>query len=216
MRDQHGQNPTGPSFLSVAKIFDRMATLSSPNRIVWEYFESLRRLVAESSEAKTTGHRRQSAALAVVMSVTVVEIFLNLWFRVRIEERLGAVDRASFLRDLSHPRPASLDRKLKEWPKRYLGSELDMKEGAGAEFMKIKALRNSIIHFASSHSTFEHDNVIIHGLADTTDYDALSFEQAKSALFAAEDIVVQVFRLAGVEDRDIPQALHSWAGRVPV
>lgn len=150
------------------------------------------------------------------MSVTVVEVFLNLWFRVRVEENLRAGDVASFLRDLSHPGPASLDRKLKEWPKRYLGRELDLTAGPGAEFLKVKTLRNSIIHFSSSHTTFEHDNVIIRGLADTTDYDALSFEQAKNALFAAEDVVAQVFRLAGVEGGNIRHALHAWTGRPPI
>ena len=50
-----------------------MPTLSSPNRIVLKYFQSLRRVVVESKKAESDEHRRQSAALAVVMSVTVVE-----------------------------------------------------------------------------------------------------------------------------------------------
>lgn len=154
--------------------------------------------------------------MAVVMSVTVVEVFFNLWFRVRAEERHSPDEVALLVSALRHPRPWSLDRKLKHWPKLYLGKELDLTQGPGAEFMKIKTLRNSIVHFSSSHTTFEHENVVIHGLADTTDYDELSFEKARSALFAAEDVIGEVFALAGVAPDNTRHMLHGWTGRVPV
>lgn len=193
-----------------------MTNLSSPNRIVWEYFEALRRLVVESRDAESESTRRQSAALAVVMSVTVVEVFFNIWFRVRAEELYTPEEVAQLVSELGHPRPWSLDKKLKHWPKRYLGKELNLNDGPGAQFMKIKALRNSIVHFSSSHTTFEHGNVAIHGLADTTDYDELSFEKARSALFAAEDLIGEVFLLAGTPPENTRHMLHSWAGRIPV
>jgi hypothetical protein len=193
-----------------------MTNLSSPNRIVWEYFEALRRLVVDSRDAEDESTRRQSAALALVMSVTVVEVFFNLWFRVRAEERHSPAEVALLISELGHPRPWSLDRKLRHWPKRYLGKELDLTQGPGAEFLKIKALRNSIVHFSSSHTTFEHDNVVIRGLADTTDYDELSFEKARSALFAAEDVIGEVFILAGIAPENVRHMLHGWAGRVPI
>lgn len=193
-----------------------MTNLSSPNRIVWEYFETLRRLVVESRDSEGDSTRRQSAALAVVMSVTVVEVFFNLWFRVRAEERHSQAEIAQLVSELGYPRPWSLDRKLKHWPKRYLGKELDLTTGVGAEFMRIKALRNSIVHFNSSHTTFDHENVVVRGLADTTDYDELSFEKARSALFAAEGVIGEVFLLAGVAPENVPHMLHGWAGRPPV
>jgi hypothetical protein len=192
-----------------------MTNLSSPNRIVWEYFESLRRLVLQSRDGEDESTRRQSAALSVVMSVTVVEVFFNLWFRVRAEERHSPEEVAMLISELGHPRPWSLDRKLKHWPKRYLGKELDLDHGPGAEFIKVKTLRNSIVHFSSTHTTFEHENVVVRGLADTTAYDGLSFENARSALFAAEDVIGEVFALASVTPENIRHMLHQWAGRVP-
>jgi len=78
--------------------------------------------------------------------------------------------------------------------------------------MGIKELRNSIIHFSSSHTTFEHANVVIRGLADTTDYDSLSFEKARGALFSAEDVISEIFLLAGVVPENIPHMLHAWTG----
>jgi hypothetical protein len=193
-----------------------MTNLSSPNRVVWEYFEALRRLVVESRDAESEVTRRQSAALAVVMSVTVVEVFFNLWFRVRAEERHSKEEVAQLVSDLGYPHPWSLDKKLKNWPNRYLRRELDLTQGPGAEFMKIKTLRNSIVHFSSTHTTIEYENITVNGLADTTDYDALSFEKARSALFAAEDLIGEVFLLAGVAPENIRHMLHGWTGRVPV
>jgi hypothetical protein len=124
-----------------------MVTLSSPNSVVWEYFWSLRQLVSSAREAPSPQLSRQATALAVIMAVTVGEVFLNLWFRVRVEERHTKPQRDALLKDLAHPF-LSLDGKLKQWPKRYLGQALDHSAGPGAAFMALKSIRNSIIHFA--------------------------------------------------------------------
>ena len=150
------------------------------------------------------------------MSVTVVEVFINLWFRVHAEKQHTSEAVARLVSELGHPGPWSLDKKLKKWPKRYLGSELDLSNGPGAEFMRIKDLRNSIVHFNSTHTTLKYEGVEFQGLADTTDYDALSYEEARNALFAAEDLIAEVFVLAGVERENVKHLLHSWTGRLPV
>jgi hypothetical protein len=99
-----------------------VATLSSPTGVVREYFCSLRQLVASAREAPSPQLSRQATALAVIMAVTVGEVFLNLWFRVRVEERHTKPQRDALLKDLAHHLP--LDGKLKQWPKRYLGQAL--------------------------------------------------------------------------------------------
>ncbi len=82
--------------------------------------------------------------------------------------------------------------------------------------MRIKDLRNSIVHFNSTHTTLKYEGVEIQGLADTSDYDALSFEMARNALFASEEIIAEVLALAGVEREKVKYMLHSWTGRPPV
>jgi hypothetical protein len=188
------------------------SVLSSPNRVVWEYFFSLRQLSSQAREAPSPEMARQAAALAVVMAVTVVEVFLNLWFRVRVEEQGIEVNRQSFLADLE--RRASLEQKLRRWPARYLGTALDLNSGPGAQFSELKKLRNSIIHFISSHQSFEAEGFAIHGLADTSQYDALDSASAVWAHETAENTVAEVFRLAGLAD--IRGALHAWTGRIAV
>lgn len=189
-------------------------SLSSANRMVWQYFETLRRLVRETRNAKDESHIRQSAALTVIMSVTVVEVFFNLWFRVRAEEGNPA-DRDALVKDLSYPRPISLDKKLKTWPSRYLRKDLDLSSGPGADFLKLKELRNSIVHFSSSYSTLSLPGLQIHGMADTTAYDELSFEKALEALKVAEALVKEIFTLAGLSAEQVPHALHAWSGLPP-
>jgi hypothetical protein len=170
-----------------------MGTLATPNHVVWEYFFSLRLMAARAKEAQSPELARQFAALAIVMSVTVCEVFMNLWFRVRIEENNDEEGHKAFLKDLSFPF-ISLEKKLKLWPKRYLGKEIDFVTGPGAAFSALKKLRNSIIHFTSTHETFTYENVSIHGLADTSEYDALGALEAVSALETAEAFVREVFR----------------------
>lgn len=188
-----------------------MPTYSSPNRVVREYFLSLRLLAQNARDAQSPELARQAAALAVVMAVTVGEVFLNLWFRVRVEEKGIPDQRESFLKDLESR--ASLERKLKHWPSRYLSAPLCLSSGAGHQFSLLKSLRNSIVHFTSSHESLELANIALHGLADTSDYDALSSEKATWALHTAEDFVAEIFRLAGVAEKDIPHALHAWTGK---
>jgi hypothetical protein len=168
-------------------------------------------LEQHARDAQSPELARQAAALAVVMAVTVSEVFLNLWFRVRVEEKCIAGHRESFLRDLESR--VSLERKLKHWPTRYLSAPLNLSSGAGHEFSLLKTIRNSIIHFTSSHESVEVNSISIHGLADTSDYDALSSKQATWALHTAENLVAEVFRLAGVAEEDIPHALHVWIGK---
>lgn len=193
-----------------------MTVLSSPNRVVWEYFFSLRRLTDEAKSAPSPELCRQCAALAVIMAVTAAEVFMNLWFRVRIEEQHSVAEKDAFLKDLSFPRPASLDSKLKRWPERYFGIPIDLSSGPGAEFVKLKSLRNSIVHFTSSHDSVELEGVAIHGLADTTDYDGLGYEHANWALRTAENLVAEIIRMAGASEKEVRHALHAWTGGVAV
>ncbi|RTL56477.1 MAG: hypothetical protein EKK46_04520 [Rhodocyclaceae bacterium] len=166
-----------------------------------------------AKEAQGPELARQATALAVVMAVTVGEVFLNLWFRVRVEEKAVPGHRDSLLKDLNVRIP--LHHKLKHWPSRYLSAPLDLNSGAGGEFVKLKSLRNSIVHFTSSHESIELAGVTIHGLADTSAYDSLSSKQAVWALQTAENFVAEIFRLADIAEKEIPNALHAWAGKPP-
>jgi len=62
--------------------------VSSPNMMVWQYFQALRRLcyAIEQHEGHDKETIQQDAALGVILAVTGVEIFLNVYFRILIDE----------------------------------------------------------------------------------------------------------------------------------
>jgi hypothetical protein len=146
------------------------------------------------------------------MSVTAVEVFLNMWFRVRVEESGNSANRISLLKDLTDRR--SIEFKLRNWPKRYLGAELDLSTGAGAQFAEIKRRRNAIVHFTSTHETVEVGPYRLQGMADTTEYDILSHADAAPALKAARDLVAEIFRIAGLSPGQVARAMHGWTGTI--
>lgn len=190
-----------------------MSTFSSPNRVVWDYFHSLRLIVQAAKTASGPDIARQQSALALIMSVTVVEVFFNIWFRVRVEEPANLAHRESLLKDLANRK--SIESKLNNWPKRYLGKTLDLTTGAGAAFAEVKRKRNAIVHFTSSHETQSFDAFIIHGLADTSEYDSLTAEDASCALQAAQGLISKIFELAGLTPNQVSSAMHAWTGLTP-
>lgn len=189
-------------------------TLSSPNRLVWELFQALRRLCFRVTEAHATQDAaalRQDAALCIILAVQCVEVFFNIYFRVLISEPAFAHAAGRISSDLQKTQ-FGLDRKIKEWPKLVFGRKLSLEKGVGQRFVALKNLRHTLTHFTSSHETFAIPGVAIHGLADTSAYESISAESAIKALHTAEAFLCEVFTLRGICSENLPHALHSWTG----
>ncbi|MDZ4056291.1 MAG: hypothetical protein U1D69_04880 [Polynucleobacter sp.] len=189
--------------------------LASPNHMVWELFQALRRHCFRlhqypGSEAET----RQDAAVAVILAVQCVEVFLNIFFRVLVSEPSYSDAELRICRDLKNPR-FGLDRKIKEWPLAVLGRRLELGLGIGQRFVALKDTRHRLMHFTSSHQTISIPGVEIHGLADISVYSELSVETALEALRTAEDFLCEVFMLRGITEDNLPHAMHSWTGQPP-
>lgn len=186
-------------------------TCSTPAGVVVEYFESLRWLVKATNGTSDSILARRLAAMCTIMAVNAVEVFLNLWFRVLVTERSNAELQEMFSKELENK--VTLEQKLSQWPKKYLFSEMDLSTGVGRAFASLKFRRNKIIHFSSSHETIRAPQIIIHCLADTTDYDALCAASADEALNVAEALVTEIFRLAGFNAIEQNNALAVWIGK---
>jgi hypothetical protein len=192
--------------------------LSTPNRMVWELFQALRRLcasVAEAHAVKDESALRQEAAICVILAVQCVEVFFNVYFRVLISEPAYAHAAEKISEDLARTQ-CGLDTKIKDWPKLVFGKKLPLDKGAGQRFIELKNLRHKLMHFTSSHETLAVPGLAIHGLADTTAYESLSVQAALEALHTAEEFLCEVFTLRGIAAKDLPHALHSWTGRPPI
>lgn len=190
----------------------KQVTLSSPNRMVWRLFEALRRHCDRLTQNPNQDEVRQDAAMAIVLAVQCVEVFLNIFFRVVVSEPDFSKSADRICADLKDPR-VGIDRKLKDWPKVVFGQKLELGHGAGQRFLVLKDMRHRLMHFTSSHQKMEHDGIVIQGLADTTVYDNLKVESATQALRTAEDFLCEVFRLRGIAVDALPHALHSWTGK---
>lgn len=193
-------------------------TLSSPNHMVWELFQALRRLcvrVAESQDAQDDSALRQDAALCVILAVQCVEVFFNMYFQVLISEPAYAHAAEKISTDLASTQ-CGLDRKIKDWPLLVFGQRLPLGEGAGQRFVTLKNVRHKLMHFTSTHESFSIPGIAIHGMADTSAYHALSAKSAIEALHIAEAFMCEVFRLRGISSENLPHALHSWTGRPPI
>jgi hypothetical protein len=188
-------------------------TLSSPNSMVWSYFEALRRLCYRVESHENNSHKTQDAALCVILAVTGVEVFMNVYFRILITEEPYKHAKQRILNDLDKQAP--LDRKLKEWPKLVFGEKIKFGSGIGQKFSKLKNTRNKLVHFSSTHEPIEVPGVTINGMADTTVYNSLGKHAANEALEVAEGFIGEIFRLRGIHENEICHALHSWTGKVP-
>ena len=188
--------------------------LSSPNRMVWQYFEALRRLVGGLGRTSDEAVLKQDTALCIMLGVTVVEAFLNIFFRIIVSEQGFAQHEQRILGDLTKRK--SLDYKLKNWPPHVLGKGLNFTAPIPKAFLALKDRRNALMHVTSSHQTLNVPGIEIHGLADTSIFDSLTTSDATDALEVAEGMVYELFRLRGVSEQQLPRELHLWTGKVPI
>lgn len=189
-------------------------SLSSPNTMVCNFFWALRRAVDRANEeSEDDNGKKQEVAVCIFLSVTAVETFLNVYFRVLVEEEPYARHKTLLLADLDKGMP--LASKLRKWPREILGKPISEDRGPGKAFADLRQLRNKLMHFTSSHQTLKVPGMVIHGLADTSAYDGLSDADAKHALRAAEDLLSEIFRLRGIPEDRIPHSLHAWTGKPP-
>lgn len=160
-----------------------------------------------------TDERKQDIALCIVLSVTAVEAFVNVYFRVVVSE-VGFTQHLPKLKaDLKAMLP--LAKKLEQWPKLMFGKPLDVTTGPGKAFTTLATHRNKLIHFKSSHQSISFGTMSIHGLADMSAFDALTPADAKNALNVAEDVLGELFVLRGIAEAQVPNMLHGWTGKPP-
>ena len=187
-------------------------SVGTANNMIWEYFASLREMVAQAQNGSDEKTTRRKILPCVFMSITIVETFLNIYFRILAEESDCSSCREQTIKELDER--VSLDKKIKTWPKRFFKQEIDFSKGIGQQFIKLKDLRNKLVHFKSSHETVSLPGIELRGMVDISSYDSLDANVALESLAVAEEMLEEIFRLKGMNDEQIGHALHSWTGKV--
>ena len=192
----------------------KCSSLATPNYILWEYFTCLSEQVKSINELTDKKDIQRKALLCVFLSITIVETFLNIYFRQLAEESGFKSHRDQTLKELVEIVP--LDLKIKVWPRRFLGNGLDFSYGIGQRFMTLKKLRNNLMHFKSSYESIEIPGIRIQGVTNIAPYETLDKNVAMESLCVAKEMIQEIFRLKGINAEDIQGALHNWIGEVPV
>ena len=190
-----------------------MTSHSSPNRIVWQFYEALRRSAVRARGADER-HVQQEVAVSIFLAVTTVEVFLNVFFRLVVEEEGYREYKEQLLQDLLPPF-LSLDKKIKQWPRQILGTQIDLDAGPGREFVDLKNLRNKLMHFTSTHETLKLPGFRVEGLPNTAVFDSLTVTYSERAVGAVEGFLQAVFGAKGLSVGSVSKNLHFWTGKVP-
>lgn len=191
--------------------------LSSPNRMVWTFFRSLRSVVARVPSIQDETEQRDQIVLAMVLSVTAVEAFINLYFRTLVEDTKYTQHRSMVIEGLTAKaaggKPIGLKSKLDDWPPKVLGKSFAWQSGMAHDFDTLRLRRNALMHFSSSYEAIQVPGLRIEGVANTACYDDLVPADAIDALRLAQGMLEEVFRLAGESEKTIPQHMHFWTGQ---
>ena len=188
-------------------------TLSSPNRLVRAYASIAWRLAEEAAVAESDELGREKSAAAIAMAVACVETYWNVLAKLWLVQNAQFVHREQVEADLKQRK--NLGRKLEEWPVLFFGCKADLGSGAGQRFKACLDRRNRLMHFNSETHDFEHENVVIKGLLDTSVYESLKPADGIASIQSAEDFIEYLLRLQAIPAKQVRHAMHYWVGRVP-
>lgn len=93
--------------------------MSSPNAMVWSTFRSLFRIKQEIENSKDPSFIKDKVAISIMLCVTAVETFTNMYFRILVEENDYQQHREMVLKDLGmegSENSKGLKYKLNNWP----------------------------------------------------------------------------------------------------
>lgn len=97
----------------------------------------------------------------------------------------------------------------------FFGKSVDFGSGLGQRFKAVLITRNRLMHFLPDTHDFAHEGVVIRGLINVSDYNALSGAVAVDAVSTAEAFVGHLLFMQGLSPDRVQHALHHWLGKVP-
>lgn len=147
--------------------------LAGNQLILWSYYNILRSLVFDNKKTANFNEKRENALLVIIMSITIIEVFLNIYFYLLASEKKYFKHFEQISKEIKNT-SFSLDKKIRLWPKLLFNKGIDLGRGAGQKFQDLKKLRNELIHFHSDHYESEFDNIKITKLLDISAFEKLA------------------------------------------
>jgi hypothetical protein len=179
--------------------------------MVRAYLGVARVLAEESGAAESDEQRRAKAATTILVAVSSVEAYLNIFARLWLSEDRGFEHAERITADLRSKK--SLTLKLRDWPQLFFRKPLDLGQGAAHAFRRLLDVRNQLMHFSSEDHEFEFENIKIKGLIDTAVYNNLTPQDAVDAIDRAEAFIELLVRMQELSEEQVQNAMHYWTGR---
>ena len=183
---------------------------SSPNSMVMEYWNLLRNIVYSDHKNCDEKIIRQHVMLSILLSITVVETFMNIYFRLLVSHGKFKKYEHTIINDLDNR--MSLEKKLIKWPKLLFDREFDQSKGVGLEFKELKDLRNKLMHFTTTHETLKINDIEIHGLSDTSVFYNLKLEDCYQSESVAHRTMAEIIRLSGKTEEQVKAEMIHYTG----
>ena len=185
--------------------------LASNQTIIWSYYNILRNLVFDYKDARSEKEKKEKAVLVIIISVTIIETFMNIYFFLIASEEKYSEHFEQITKEIKNT-SFSLDKKIKQWPKLLLNKEIDLGRGVGQKFQNLKNLRNKLLHFQSEHNELIVENIKINKLLDISVYENLIEYDVESCPSVVLDFASEIFRLVGIPENKIGGFIHNWFG----
>jgi len=183
---------------------------SGPNRLPWIYYEMLVNLVNEIHKEEDIEKIRQKTVICVFLSLSLIETFINIYFRLFAEKINDANKRIQLIEEINK---RGIDWKIDNWP---VLQKIDYGQGIGQKFQNLKKLRNDLVHYKPTYERVEVPGFAMEGLTDTAVYDFLNKDDAFNFLETAENFIGEIICIGDGMTKDlIKHSLHFWLGRVP-
>jgi hypothetical protein len=183
--------------------------IASSNSMVWEYLEILNRIYYSLNSTADEKELRQNICLCILLAVTTVETFLNIFFQILVNEPIYGKYKTYILGSILERR--SIDYKIKHWPKKLFNQSIDFASGAGKQFLELKELRNQLMHF-SSNETVTIKGVDLHNVSNISFYESLEIADAEKASNMVMGIIEEILKLSGLSGSELQLRMLHWTG----
>ncbi len=185
--------------------------IGSPHSIIWSYFSLLKNLSWHSDEVNSAKEKRENNLLVILMTITVVETFYNLFFSLLVSSDKYQIHKERILSDIRDTK-YSFEKKLKEWPDVLFHKNVEFGKGIGQKFLTIKDKRNKLLHFLPEYKNLETSNLKLESEVDISIYEELDKFDAKSCPSLILDFVSELFIVANHPPERVGHLIHIWFG----
>lgn len=180
------------------------------NGMVWEYVYILDRIANDLNSNSDKTIARQNVLLCILLSVVVVETFLNQFFQDLVLKAPYRGHKVFISNGLKSR--LSIDRKIKRWPEKVLGNKLNIETGIGKQFIELKDLRNRLMHF-SMLGNVNIDGKEFDAFSDISFYESLKISDALNASNVAEETIYEILMLSGFTGDTLKSQFLKWTGK---